>query len=119
MPELTFGNSSIQYEVTRSNRRETVGLVVDPMEGVIVIAPEKFQSNTLREIVRSKASWILEKQKLIAEIEDKPKDKEYLSGEKFPYLGRYYRLKVIRSEDMKWPHVTLKRGKFLEAHYCF
>lgn len=115
MPSIILGNTSIEYEVTRSDRRKTISLIVDPSEGVVVIAPENLKSDTLHEVVRNKVSWILEKQALMNEIEAPPKEKEYLSGEKFPYIGRYYRLKVIRGDDVEEPHVVLWRGKFLVA----
>jgi hypothetical protein len=115
MPEVTFGNTTIEYAVTRSDRRKTISLVVDPSEGVVVIAPQNLKAKALHEVVRNKVSWILEKQALIDEIEEPPKEKEYLSGEKFPYLGRHYRLKVIRSEDVEEPHAALYHGKFLVA----
>jgi hypothetical protein len=112
MPQVAFGNTIISYVVRRSSNRETVGLAVDPDEGVVVTAPDDVSEDTIREIVRSRAAWIFEKQARIEELEQPPLKKEFLSGEKLSYLGRRYRLQIIKNGDHTTPTVTLKEGKF-------
>ncbi len=113
MPEIQFGTTIIEYDIKRSDERETVSITVDPEEGVIVTAPEEVSEEKIKEITRSRASWIIEKQEEIKEISEPPLEKEFLSGEKLQYLGRRYRLQLIEKDEREDVSVSLKKGKFL------
>jgi predicted metal-dependent hydrolase len=67
------------------------------MATITVSAPQYLDEESIRTIVQKKARWILEKQEQIKRRRDSHPAKEYVSGESFPYLGREYRLKIIRS----------------------
>lgn len=112
MPDIQFGNTTIEYRIKRSDDRETLSIAVDPEEGVIVTAPEDVSEEKIKDCVKDRAGWIIEKQEEIKEISKPPLDKEFLSGEKLQYLGRRYRLKLIREEDIENISVSLKKGKF-------
>jgi len=77
------------------------------------ISPKDLTDSEIKDIVENKSSWILEKLDKIEEIKPKPKPKEFLSGEKLPYLGRRYRLKVRAKNDISDVKVKLFRGKFM------
>ncbi len=111
MPETRFGNTKITYKVVRSDKRKTVGLAVDPKEGVIVTAPDGVEEEELKTVVKDRAGWILEKMELLREIKEPALTKEFMSGEKLQYLGRRYMLKIDEA-DIDNPDVTLKYGKF-------
>ena len=93
---VMYGSSRIEFSIVEGNRK-TVSVIVDPVEGVIVKAPRKTNESQIQEIVTKKAPWILEKLKGIQELVRVPPEKEFVSGESFPYLGRNYRLKVNRT----------------------
>ncbi len=116
MPSITFGQTTIAYEIRRSNERETVTVAVDPKEGVLVSAPVDVDGKKISSIVKKKASWILEKQLLFDQIKEPPLEKEFLSGEKLAYIGRRYRLKLIPSPDTNHVYIKLLQGKFLIYH---
>ncbi len=111
MHETHFGNTKITYKVVRSDKRKTIGLAVDPEEGVIVTVPSDIDDKEIEKAVNGRAGWILEKIEFLREIKEPALDKEFLSGEKFQYLGRGYMLKVHPTE-IKSPEATLKYGKF-------
>lgn len=111
MPEVRFGRTTIHFNVKKSDQRETVGIAVDPKDGVIVTVPEGVTDDKINEIVKKRAGWIIEKQEEIKEINGPPLEKEFLSGEKLPYLGRRYRLKLINNDNTGY-NVVLKYGKF-------
>ena len=111
MVAVEFGNSTINYQIIRSNRK-TVGLEVSIEEGVIVRAPEKISEERIKEVVKKKAEWIMRKQKRLDEIKPAPKPKEFISGERLPYLGRRYRLKVKRVDTIG-VSVNLYQGKLM------
>ena len=57
--KVRFGNTTIEYEVRRSERRKkTVQITVDG-GGVHVAAPTDTPDSELRGIVRKRAPWIL------------------------------------------------------------
>ena len=111
MHETHFGNTKITYKILRSDKRKTIGLAVDPEEGVIVTAPKDIEHKEIEEVVNGRAGWILEKLEFLREIKEPALDKEFLSGEKFQYLGRGYMLKVHPTE-LRSSEVILKYGKF-------
>ncbi len=113
MPDIQFGTTTIEYNIKRSDERETVSIAVDPEEGVIVTVPEDVSDKKIHEVVKDRAGWIIEKQEEIKEISRPPLDKEFLSGEKLQYLGRRYRLKLVSEEDNDDISVSLKKGNFL------
>ena len=110
MEAIQLGTSKINYQIIRSNRK-TVGFEVHVEKGVLVRAPQDLSEDEIAKLVKKKADWILQKQERIAEIKDKPHPKEYLSGEKLPYIGRRYRLKV-KEADIIGIEVKLYQGKF-------
>ena len=107
---VMYGSQRIDYNVVESNRK-TVSVVVDPAEGVIVRAPERMDTSQIQEIVMKKAPWILGKLKGVRELVRVPSEKELVSGESFPYLGRNYRLKVRRTKS-RTSKISLVGGRF-------
>ena len=88
---VRFGDTTIEYEVRRSERRKkTVQITVDG-GGVQVAAPMTTPGSELRAIVRKRAPWILS-QASDEILEAAPK--RFVSGETLPYLGRNVRLVV-------------------------
>jgi predicted metal-dependent hydrolase len=64
-------------------------------------------------IIQKKARWILEKQEQMERKRDSNPAKEFVSGESFPYLGRHYRLKVIKSSKDVERKCRLVNGRIL------
>ncbi len=91
---VCYGNTTINYEVRRSERRKkTVQITVDG-GGVHVAAPMTTPDSELRAIVRKRSPWILghaSKSML------KAAPKRFVSGETLPYLGRNVRIHVETS----------------------
>jgi predicted metal-dependent hydrolase len=92
---VTWGTTTIPYEVRRSTRRGTVSLLIDPERGLVVTAPDGTPILRLDAVVKSKARWIVERLQQ-NHRPPTPPSKEFVSGEGFLYLGRQYRLRVTR-----------------------
>ena len=91
---VRFGNTTIDYEVRRSERRKkTVQVTVDG-GGVQVAAPVTTPESELRAIVRKRAPWILSH---ASEEMLEAAPKRFVSGETLPYLGRNVRVVVESS----------------------
>src|SRR5699024_3461131 len=66
----------------------------------------------IHDILSSKARWIYDKIKELGEVKNNVAPKEFVSGEKLPYLGRQYRLKVHR-EAVDQSSFGFKQGRFI------
>jgi predicted metal-dependent hydrolase len=106
----------LDFEVRRSSRRKTVGLLVERDRALIVQAPEGVDREQLRAIVRSRLVWIHTK---LEEVGAAPtplpfRRRDYVDGEGFYFLGRHYRLRLHdpKLEDGPTPAIILRDGYF-------
>ena len=89
---VVHGDTVIEYSVTRSvRRRRTVQITLDHDEGVLVAAPLHTPAEQLRQFVLKRASWIARRS---AEQALSHRQRQFVSGESLPYLGREVRLSV-------------------------
>lgn len=92
---VQFGSKRIHYSVTRSQRK-TLGITITPEMEVMVKAPVATSDEKIAEVVRKKAPWILKQQEYFLGFYPKSTPKKYLSGESHLYLGRQYKLKLLK-----------------------
>ena len=107
---VRVSGTNIEYEVRRSKRRKkTIQLTVEG--GVArVAAPSVVPLSELREFVRQRARWILDRL-------SEPRNGEPLrlvNGEELPYLGRSLRM-VVRRADVDLPQVGFDNLRLLVA----
>lgn len=88
-------NSSITYQVKKSRKRSSVGILVKPDLTVTVSAPAFCSDREIETIVEKKSKWIFNKLKRFQELSEKNPIRKYTNGEKHLYLGDEYHL-VIR-----------------------
>lgn len=93
----TLEIGGLMFEVRRSLRRKTLGLTVDRGGELRLHAPENATENELTKWTRSKLLWVHRKLALKEELAPKVREPEFVSGENFNYLGRNYRLKIVRA----------------------
>ena len=106
---IRFGNTTIDYEVRRSERRrKTVQITVDGA-GVQIAAPMATRDSELQAIVHRRASWILRHAPGAEILKSAPK--RFVSGETLPYLGRNVRL-VVESADIRLPKFRFDHWRF-------
>ena len=113
MPTLVYGTTPIDYTIEYQEYKTDISITVEWLEGVQVVAPQGTSEDTLSEAVRKKAPWILNKWSQFNEIQPPPAEKEFCSGEKFSYLGRQYRLKRIKSNEVNEVALRYVQGKFI------
>lgn len=97
MDQLTLGN--LTFEVRRSARRRKVGLTVDRGGELLIHAPETATDDELTRWTRAKLLWVHRKLALREEMRPEVHEPEYVTGERFGYLGRSYRLTISRLTD--------------------
>ncbi|MEH6948307.1 SprT family zinc-dependent metalloprotease [Bacillus sp. JJ634] len=97
MHSIQFGNQTIPYTLSRSHRRKTLSISVD-QHGVSVISPLDTDIEKIESTLYKKAIWIIKQISDFNEMKTNVTERSFLSGEKLPYLGRNYRLKVKKTE---------------------
>jgi predicted metal-dependent hydrolase len=113
----------IALKLIRSPRRKTMQITVERNGELSILAPPQVHVAKLRQFVREKRFWIYtklaEKERLRRAI---PR-KEYVDGEGFLFLGRSYRLKLVKDQESP---LKLINGRFHlrldcvpEARACF
>lgn len=112
MPTIQFGKTTIPFTVKRSNRRKTIAISVDSNE-VVVTAPTETPEEKIYAVVNSKAVWIRKQLLHYEEMTSTTHYHLFLSGEKLPYLGRQYRLKVFKDDSVLHASFKFSHGTFI------
>lgn len=102
----------LSFRLRRSPNRKTVGITVERDGSLLLTAPIDCPTERVEEIAREKQFWVYSKLAEKNLLFRPPPPKEYVSGENFYYLGRNYRLKLVRDSDQDQP-LRLFRGLFL------
>ncbi|MFL0270114.1 M48 family metallopeptidase [Candidatus Clostridium radicumherbarum] len=113
---FVFGTRNIDFNLEYSNRK-TLAIEVEPSGEVNVIAPISVSEEKIINKVKSRASWIVQKQYEVRNINVNKINREAISGESYLYLGRNYTLQInvrTRTEEIT---VRLFRGKFIVTTY--
>jgi predicted metal-dependent hydrolase len=79
-------------------RRKSIHLLVDADVKLIVKAPARCSNRAIRETVERHQDWILQKQKWARKHHEPAVPKNYITGERFLYLGDEYELVTERAE---------------------
>ena len=89
----------LAYTIQRSTKRRKLTISVERDRSVVVHAPEKTSDEKIRQVVESKRQWIYEKIGHPQKYQNlpHPPGKELVSGESALYLGRQYRIEVVRT----------------------
>ena len=95
--------SKVQIEKIIRTKRKTIALQVTDDAKLIVRAPHNLDDETIAEIVSKHRRWVEKKQKEASTRNQKLFPKEFVNGEGFLYLGRYYKLNIVedQSEPLK------------------
>lgn len=116
MHQIQFGSQTIEYILTRSNRRKTISIAVD-QHGVKVVAPITTEHTLIEDILYKKGPWIRQQLNSYEEMNQDYLKRRFVSGEKLPYLGRQYRLKVNKESHLLTPTFRFQNGQFVaELH---
>lgn len=97
----------LDYTIKRSAKRRKLTITVERDRSVVVHAPAGTSDEKIQEIVEAKRQWIFEKtqhdQKYAAAH---PPGKELVSGESALYLGRNYRIEVVKDglSEVRFDH---------------
>ncbi len=89
----------LHYTIQRSAKRRKLTISVERDRSIVVHAPEEISEEKIRQVVESKRQWIFEKiahpQKY--QVLPHPPGKELVSGESALYLGRQFRIELVKT----------------------
>jgi len=101
----------LTYTIQRSAKRRKLTITVERDRSVVVHAPVGISDEKIQQVVESKHQWIYEKtghsQKY--RVLPHPPGKELVSGESTLYLGRQYRIELVKK--------GLDRVKFVQRFF--
>jgi predicted metal-dependent hydrolase len=95
-------------KLIRSHRR-TLSIEISPEAEIIVRAPMRMPSSIIEQFIRDKQYWIIQKLELVKK-KHIHKQKEFLDGEKFLYLGKEIELRI---SDEKVSALRIEDGCFI------
>ena len=89
----------LAYTIKKSAKRRKLTITVERDRRVIVHAPERTSEQKIHQVVVSKRQWIFEKIGHPQKYHDLPHapGKELVSGESALYLGREYRIEMVKT----------------------
>ena len=111
-----YGTQKIEFKVV-FRKRKTLSIEVESPSIITVIAPEGTPKDEIIDTVKKKSKWIVQKLYEIREVEYKKRDRQYINGESFVYMGRNYSLQIVIDEKNKVPVAKLYQGKFRITTY--
>jgi predicted metal-dependent hydrolase len=84
------------FHLRRSGRR-TLGISVEPDRRVLVTAPADATEERITTALRRRAGWIRHQQRVFEALPPPPSPRQWVAGETHRYLGRQYRLKLVKA----------------------
>ena len=90
----------ISYSIKRSSKRKKITITIERDRTVVIHAPLHASDEAIERIVEAKQYWIYEKTGHVQKYTDRPHPpgKELVNGESALYLGRSYRIEIVRDE---------------------
>jgi predicted metal-dependent hydrolase len=104
--QLLYGDRRIEFQLTRRERK-TLSISVKPDLKIEVVAPLDASIDRVLGKVRKRAPWITRQLQFFGQFQPRTPERKFVSGETHRYLGRQYKLKVVRHMQQE---VKLYRG---------
>ena len=80
-------------------KRKTIALQITEDADLFVKAPLDIDNKKIMEVISKHIKWIERKKKEIETRVQKFVPKEFVNGESFLYLGRYYKLTIVNDQE--------------------
>lgn len=105
---VVFGQKTIDYCLYYCNRK-TLEIAVHPDSIVVVKAPMNSDISMIENKINKRARWIVRQLNYFKQFTPKTPSRCYINGETHLYLGKQYRLKIIKGTE---DSVKLSQGFF-------
>ena len=111
MYKIQYGNTTISYEIIKSERRKTSEITVD-RDRVLLRIPHTKSIPEAKKIIAQKLQWIFKKQLYYANQKPETPEEKFTNGSLLAFRGKNYVIKIVQNRNKS---VKLS-GKFLEFH---
>ncbi|NLK53461.1 MAG: M48 family metallopeptidase [Bacteroidales bacterium] len=91
---------NIDITIEKTERRKTVSIFIERDGSVRVLAPASASDETIETAIKSKEHLIFTKLAKWKELNQGKINREFVNGQSFLYLGRNYRLKLTKDQDV-------------------
>lgn len=112
--KIKYGSKTINYNIVYSDRK-TLGITVTPDKQVLIRSPFNASRKKINSIIQKRLNWISNKLSYFESLPPVSPQKRYISGESHYFLGKQYRLKVIK---LPWEIVKLK-GAYIQVYTMY
>lgn len=106
---IQFGRKRIDFQLVYSARK-TLAIDVHPDLSVVVTAPQDCTDSAVEQKMQKRAAWIIQQQRFFETYLPPIPPRHYVSGESHRYLGRQYRLRVLKGDEEA---VKMARGQLV------
>lgn len=93
--EVLLEWGQITYRLKRSRRRRTVGLKLDPDQGLVVYCPQSVSRRRLEEVLHRNSKWIREKSRQADARRAAMPKVRWVPGAFLPFQGVLYPLELV------------------------
>jgi predicted metal-dependent hydrolase len=104
--QVKFGSHIIDFSLSYT-KRKSLGIQVTPESNVNVIAPINAKQKEVFKKVKAKGAWIIKQKRFFKSYQPKTPRRKFVNGETHLYLGRQYKLKIIKNKEEE---VKIYRG---------
>jgi len=98
---ITFMDIKMEIKIDKviRTKRKTIALQITDDATLIVRAPLEVSEQTIRNVVIKHKDWIEKKKENIIARDPKFVKKEFVNGEGFMHLGKYYKLSIVNKQS--------------------
>ena len=79
------------------SKRKTIALIIQPDGELLVRAPQRATKKQINEMVDQHVDWIAKKQAKARAAQKAFAPRQFIEGEKFPFLGEIYTLQLVKN----------------------
>ncbi|CZR96945.1 MULTISPECIES: M48 family metallopeptidase [Clostridioides] len=95
---VTFRGNEIKVILLYKDRKN-ISIKIDSFGKIIVTSPPKISKKIIKDIIIEKGDWILKKSEKYKNREESYRQRMFINGEKFLYLGKEYYLVIKEMLD--------------------
>lgn len=106
---IKYGKRNIDYCLFYKLRK-TMEIAVHPDSNVIVTVPVNSNLTIIEKKIKKRSRWIIKQINYFQQFSPKTPGRSYVNGETHLYLGKQYRLKIIKGKETG---IKLSKGFFL------
>jgi hypothetical protein len=96
---IKYGENVINFSLSLSEKKKTVGITVTPNCHVHVIAPKFADRGDIFELVENKCAWITKQLRAFNKVEFISTHKDYKSGSSVRYFGSDLVFNIVEIDD--------------------